>query len=238
MSTDSNSRVTVALSVSVGIFLIAIVLPKLVLPSGTPRLATTQGLELILALVAIAIFGKRKFAGYGFCLPKGDHRWMLIAATAPLLGVAATIGVLGFGGAGSPVAKSLTFPQIVLFVWIFSSTIEEIFTRGFLQGHLSSLSGRYVRFPFFRIELPVLISALFFAAMHLVLPLTGADAVTSTVTIIFTFSLGLMAAYLRAKTGSLVPAIAAHMLANIGGMVGGVLYAVFCMLTGRPLPGM
>ena len=145
--------------------------------------------------------------------------------------------ILGLGGTGNPLAKGLSFPQIVLFVWIFSSIIEEVFTRGFLQGHLSVLSGKHMKLLFVRIELPVLISALFFACMHFTLLFAGVDATTMAVTFLFTFSIGLMAGYLRAKTGSLIPAIAVHMLANIGGMIGGIIYTLInYMITGK-LPG-
>ena len=90
---------------------------------------------------------------------------------------------------------------------------------------------------FVRIELPVLISALFFACMHFTLLFAGVDATTMAVTFLFTFSIGLMAGYLRAKTGSLIPAIAVHMLANIGGMIGGIIYTLInYMITGK-LPG-
>lgn len=238
MANGNSSRVVTALAVAIGIFLVAIVLPKFVISGAVPRLMTTQGLELVLSLLAIAVIGKSKFADYGFRMPQGGSRWLVVAVWAPLLGIAATIGVLGLGGQGSPVAKSLTFPQIILFVWIFSSIIEEVFTRGFLQSHLSVLSGKYVKFPFFRIEWPVFLSALFFGLMHLVLLASGADLTTTIVTVLFTFSLGLMAAYLRSLTGSLLPAIVAHLLANIGGMIGGILYAAFCLLAGKPPPGM
>jgi membrane protease YdiL (CAAX protease family) len=244
MATNNTSQVTTALSVTIGVFLIAIVLPKLLFSSMLPSLITTQGLELLLSLLAIVIFGNSKFSEYGFCQPrvsqqpvKGRTRWVRISLTAPLLGMVATPMILGLGGNGNPLAKSLTFPQIVLFVWVFSSIIEEVFTRGFLQGHLSVLSGKYFRLLFLRIELPVMISALFFACMHFVLLFAGVDATTMTITFLFTLSIGLMAGYLRAKTGSLIPAIAVHILANIGGMIGGVIYALInLMITGK-LPG-
>ncbi|HVP36875.1 MAG TPA: CPBP family intramembrane glutamic endopeptidase, partial [Terriglobales bacterium] len=233
MTTNKNSQITTALSVAIGIFIIAILLPKLIFSSVLPLLMTTQGLELLLSLLAIIIFGKSKFSEYGFCQPKTSQqpaesrgRWIRISLIAPLLGMVATPLILGLGGNGNPLVKNLTFPQIVLFVWVFSSVIEEVFTRGFLQGHLSVLSGRYFRLLFFRVELPVMISALFFACMHFALLFRGIDAITMVVTFIFTFSIGLMAGYLRAKTGSLIPAIAVHMLANIGGMIGGVIYAL------------
>jgi membrane protease YdiL (CAAX protease family) len=244
MVTNNTRQVTTALLVAVGIFLIAVVLPKFLFSSPLTKLMTTQGLELLLSLLAIAMFGKSKFSEYGFCQPRvsqqsgeGRTRWIRISLLAPLLGIVATPLILGLGGHGNPLVKNLAFPQIVLFVWVFSSIIEEVFTRGFLQGHLSVLSGRYFTLFFLRIELPVMISALFFACMHFVLLLAGVDATTMTVTFLFTLSIGLMAGYLRAKTGSLIPAIAVHMLANIGGMIGGVIYTVVNYLMTGKLPG-
>jgi membrane protease YdiL (CAAX protease family) len=244
MASGNSSQTITALSVSIGIFLIAIVLPKLLFSNVILALSTTQGLELFLSLLAIVIFGKRKFSEYGFCRPglnqpsaQGGTRWIRVILLAPLLGIIATPMILGLGGKGNPLVKSLTFPQILLFVWVFSSVIEEIFMRGFLQGHLSVLSGKYVRLLFFRIELPVLISALFFACMHFVLLFSGVDVTTIAVTLIFTFSIGLMAGSLRAKTGSLIPAIAVHILANIGGMIGGIIYSIISIMITGKLPG-
>lgn len=245
MSTTSgkNSRVIISLSVAIGIFLIAILLPKLLISNKILAISTTHGLELLLSLLAIVIFGKSKFAEYGFCRPgvrqsstTGNTKWIRASLTAPLLGIVATPIILGLGGSGNQLVKSLTFPQIILFVWISSSIIEEIFTRGFLQGHLSILSGKYVKLPFFRIELPVLISALFFACMHFSLLFAGVDAVTMTVTFLFTLSIGLMSGHLRAKTGSLIPAIVVHILANIGGVIGGIIYTIINFLITGELP--
>jgi membrane protease YdiL (CAAX protease family) len=204
---------------------------------------TTQGLELLLALAAIAVLGKGKFADYGFRLPKIDPsapgrkvRYGLSVLVALFLGIVATIAMLALDGNGNPVVRQLSIPQIMLFVWVSSSVIEEILTRGFLQSHLSALSGKYVK-PFgLRIELPVLISALFFACMHLILPFVGADATTTVVTFLFTLSIGFLAGHLRAKTGSLLPAIGAHMLANIGGMIGGIIYNVVSFIITGKLP--
>lgn len=243
MTSSNHSRVAAALAVSVGVFIVAVVLPKFILSSPVPKIMTTQGLELLLALAAIAVLGKGKFADYGFCLPEADRsapggkvRYGLSVLVALLLGALATTAVLALGGNGNPVARQLSIPQMMLFVWVFSSIIEEVFTRGFLQGHLSVLSGKHVQ-PFgLRIELPVLISALFFACMHLILPFTGADATTTVVTFLFTLSIGFLAGHLRAKTGSLLPAIGAHMLANIGGMIGGILYNIAGLIITGKLP--
>jgi membrane protease YdiL (CAAX protease family) len=58
----------------------------------------------------------------------------------------------------------------------------------------------------------VLLSGLFFGAMHLLVVRQMGPGV-----VVFTTYLGLVAAYYRQKTGSLLPAILMHMLFNICG---------------------
>ncbi|MFH1699683.1 MAG: hypothetical protein ABIE07_03765 [Candidatus Zixiibacteriota bacterium] len=101
MATNNTSQVTTALSVAIGIYVIAIVLPKLIFSSVLPGLMTIQGLELILSLLAIVVFGKSKFSEYGFCRPRASQqfvkaktRWIRISLIAPLLGIVATPGFL------------------------------------------------------------------------------------------------------------------------------------------------
>ncbi|MBN2433582.1 MAG: CPBP family intramembrane metalloprotease [Acidobacteria bacterium] len=225
---------TVGLTLLVGylIFIAAVGLPKFLL-SGTAALLATQALELVLALGAIALLGKRDFAGYGFrkAVP-GTARSMILPGVAALaLGAAATALMVLNGGQGNPVARQLNFPQIVLFVWIFSSIIEEIFTRGFIQGNLASLSD--VRIS--RLPLPVLISALFFCSMHLSLLLAGLDLVSLLIILAFTFGVGLLAGWQRYASGSLWPAVGIHFLANVGGMIGGIIVAIITVIvTGKP----
>lgn len=244
MNNSKSSQAIPAVLIATVIFLVAIVIPKLIISNAILRIATTQASELILSLVAIAIFGRRKFSQYGFIKPQiqkdgqdAGSYWLKIILFAPLLGIVSTPMILLMGGGGNPLIKSLSFPQIILFVWFLSSTIEEVFTRGFLLGHLYGLSGQYVRIFSWRVELPVLISALFFSCMHFVLLTAGVDAVTMTVIFLFTFSIGLMAGHYRSKTGSLIPAIAVHFLANIGGVIGGVIYTVAKYLITGKLPG-
>lgn len=230
---SNASQVTTTLILAIVIWAIAVVAPKFIIPEPITSLMTTQGLELLLTLQAIAILGRKQFARYGFCLPKADTRWMLVMLTAPMLGIVATVAILALDGSGNPIVRRLSLPQIIIFVWFSSSIVEEVFTRGFVQGHLHRLSGMYARLGFIRIEWPVLISALFFACMHLILPFVGADAATTVVVFLFALSIGLMAGVLRSSTGSVIPAIGAHMLANIGGFVGGIIYTIIAMLAGR-----
>jgi membrane protease YdiL (CAAX protease family) len=245
MNTDqvSGVRTITTLLVAVAIFIVAVLLPKLFLSGPVPMMATTQGLELILALGAIALLGKGKFSDYGFRLPEATQsesvskrHWVLFGLGAMLVGMIATVAMLTSGAGGNPLIKKLTFPQIILFVWFFSSTIEEVFTRGFIQSHLGHLSHIRIRILGCHVTLPVLISALFFASMHLVLLVAGADLMTVGIVWLFTFSVGLMAGYQRAVTGSLIPAIGVHFLANVGGVIGGIVYAVIRIMTGGTLP--
>jgi len=239
----SITRIAVALVVSAVIYGAAMILPRLIFSSLIPRLATTQGLELALSLAAIAIFGRGRFTDYGFRMPQPDRpafaallRWIPTGLLAIALGAAASIAVLTTGAVGNPLVRQLSPVQIVLFIWIFSSTIEEIFTRGFLQGHLqpdSAVAGG-TKPPF--LDSPTVISATAFACMHLVLISSGAGWKTVVIILLFTFSLGLVAGRQRSRTGSLVPAIGVHILGNVGGLVGGILYAIVSIATGHGMP--
>jgi len=235
-------RFMIALGVAIVIFLVAILLPKLFLAGKALPILITQATELILSLAAIGILGKGRFADYGFRLPAPDTlsrsllaRWVPVGLGALALGVMATASILICGVGGNPLVRGLTLPQIILFVWIFSSIIEEIFTRGFLQSHLMTAMSGSVKLLFFRVDLSALISALFFACMHLSLLLRGIGLTTMIIVLLFTFSVGLMAGHQRAKTGSLIPAIGVHMLANIGGVISGIVYVVIMIMTGGTL---
>ncbi|HOP05773.1 MAG TPA: CPBP family intramembrane metalloprotease [candidate division Zixibacteria bacterium] len=242
MQDNNSSRIIETLSISFGIFFTAVVLPRLLIDGGTLKIATTQALELILSLGAILVVGRGDFIAYGFCRPARDPygriQWLVPVLVAPVVGAAASILTLACGGSGNPTAKQMTLPEIILFIWILSSTIEELFTRGFLQSHLGPMNGRRIHFLFWHIELPAFISAVFFAAMHLVLLFAGVDAVTMITVLLFTFTIGLLAGHTRAGTGSLYPAIGVHMLGNVGGMIGGILYSVYTVLSGGRLPGL
>jgi membrane protease YdiL (CAAX protease family) len=210
---------------------------------GVSSLLTTQGLELVLALLAIGILGKGRFSDYGFRFPRIPTlsgsvllKWGLIALAAVGMGAVATLAISLSGSSGSPIVKQLSFPQIVLFVWVFSSIIEEILTRGFIQGHLSPLNELSARVLLFRVSVPTLIGALFFGAMHMVVLFGGADIRTTVIIVIFTFSLGLLCGHQRDKSGSLIPAIMLHALANMGAVVGGIVFVLITIVTTGKLP--
>lgn len=77
-------------------------------------------------------------------------------------------------------------------------------------------------------------SALLFGALHLVMLSAGIERRAVAAIVASTALLGLLAAWARATTGSLWPAIAAHVAFNVGGVVGGALYAgTYRAVTGK-----
>ncbi len=129
MNSQGKIQIITALAVGAFIFLAAIILPKFIISNPIGKISTTQILELTLSLLAILIFGKGKFVEYGFCMPKTDParsltmtRLALYGAAALILGALATIAILITGAVGNPIVKQLNFPQIILFIWILSST--------------------------------------------------------------------------------------------------------------------
>jgi membrane protease YdiL (CAAX protease family) len=143
-----------------------------------------------------------------------------------VLGVVASIVNLMAGAGRLGPMQGLSFLQIVLLVWLLASVAEEVLVRGYVQSYMAPLSGRGFSVFRLRISVPVIVSALFFAAMHLVLLASGTSFLTTYIVIVFAFALGLVAAYQRERTGSVLPPIAAHISFNVGGVLGGVIYVI------------
>jgi membrane protease YdiL (CAAX protease family) len=240
---ENRIQIIFALATALIIYIAAVILPKFIFGKPVLKIMTTQLLELGLSLIAMWLLGKGRFSDYGFRLPVGESgrrstliRWLLIGIIAVAVGALATLAILITGAIGNPLVKELNIGQIILFIWIFSSCIEEIFTRGFLQSHLAKALGSEPKIPILRVDRPTFISALFFASMHLVILKSGADIKSAVIIVLFTFIVGLLAGNERSRSGSLIPAIGVHMLANIGGLIGGVIYGIYAFLTGARIP--
>lgn len=180
------------------------------LPPGCfiPRPSVMQTIFLILCIAVMLLISKGRLAEFGFA--RGTYTfslrilwWVLPVAAFPLMGALA-----------SPHAHffiDLTKMQTIVFIWIYSSFCEETLVRGFLQTLLS----RGVEATGRGMSMPVVVSGLFFGAMHLMLiRLIGPAAIL--IALMATY-LGLVAAYYREKTGSLLPAYLLHVLFNIAG---------------------
>ena len=177
-----------------------------------PPSFVTHTVMLVLSLVLMWLFSKRQLGTYG--LTMGTYRFspriLLWVLPTAVLSIASLIGSTGSQAAAGP--TGLGKSQVVVFIWVYAGICEEVLTRGFLQSLLSGgPDGGSAR----RLSMPVVVSALFFGAMHLVLlESMGLAAVPVIVLAVF---LGLVAGRYRARTASLVPAIVVHALFNIGG---------------------
>jgi len=217
MTTNRPLGAVVAVALSAAIALLALWAGSAApIPDGSffPSSFVIHTVMLVLSIVLIRILSRGRPAVYG--LTRGTYRfrptillWALPTAVLAVLGSLAP-----GGGGGSGPAGGLARLQAVIFVWVYASICEEVLTRGLLQTLLSE--GRGPRTRRFGFSMPVVTSALFFGAMHIVLVRSmGAAAAPVIVMVVL---LGLLAGRLRETTGSLIPAIIVHALFNVGGM--------------------
>ncbi|MEA3454485.1 MAG: CPBP family intramembrane glutamic endopeptidase [Candidatus Caldatribacteriota bacterium] len=171
---------------------------------------------LVLSILIMLVLSKGKISTYGFKIAKNIQLKQIVLLS------------LGIGIIGALIQSCLpikepafienfSFIQIVIFVWIYASICEEVFTRGLVQGYLAPLARYGFSLFKFRISLPMLVGALFFASMHVMLLTTGMGSSVVFNIVLFAFILGVVAGYYREKTESLIPAILVHMLFNVGG---------------------
>ncbi|MCK4873729.1 MAG: CPBP family intramembrane metalloprotease [Phycisphaerales bacterium] len=188
--------------------------------------------KALLALVALAVVGVdayvlrgRTAAQYGWRWPRAH--WLDYVLAIALGGAAGVAGALlvvltpakGMGSVGG--MGSLL--QIILGVWLWSSITEEIFARSMVQSWMDDHRRRMVNLGIGKLSRPVIASGLFFGALHLSIIQADVDALTVVFVVMFTTATGLVAAYYREKTESLLLPVLAHIAANVGGMIGGII---------------
>ena len=181
---------------------------------------------LAVSLILVIASSMGDPSSFGFTRPKVGGGYGAGITWGLILGAIASIVTLASRAGGMSPLKGLSFVQIVLLVWVFASVAEEVLVRGYVQSYLEPLTNRGFTVFRMRISLPVILSAIFFAAMHIILLATGTSFLTTYIIVVFAFFLGLIAAYQRERTGSLLPPIAAHVSFNIGGVVGGAIYVI------------
>lgn len=182
-------------------------------PSLVPSSFVTDTVMLLLALVVIRTRPGFSLADFGFT--RGSFRWTpgILLWVLPTAALAALSLARRQDAEPAGPAAGFSAVQIVLFVWIYASVAEEILTRGLLQTLVAGRRDSGTRHRW--LSDSVIVSGLFFGAMHLVLISSmGAAAVVPIVLATF---LGIVAARYRESTGSLLPAILVHALFNIGG---------------------
>jgi membrane protease YdiL (CAAX protease family) len=216
-----------ALGVCVAGFFAARALPESVTTRYPwARQAVSQGLMVAVALAAMAV-SRRPFAEFGFRRPvpaKGHFKlWGLVLGVVGT-GVILALGLRGMRGN----LGAYGLLGIVLWIWLFSSIVEEVFCRGWFQSIVAG-SGEST-------HTAIVWSAALFGTMHLVLMFSNMEIAAVVVIVLSVTALGYVCATARARTGSLRPAIAAHVMFNVGAFLAGVIYTIAYRVTTGQMP--
>jgi uncharacterized protein len=186
---------------------------------------------LLIALLLIGWFSKGCFSDYGLQWPKRQHYIPSALAWGAFFGVLMT-AVDYFPQIlkhlAPPENLSLSPASIgagIFFEGIFVGPTEEIPFRGLLQTFLMQRSSGRVRFFKYDMHVAGVILALLFALAHLTSFWTE-DFWIALGQQIYAFALGILYAYWREKSGSLLAPMIGH---NVGD---GVEYVLMLLMTG------
>ena len=179
---------------------------------------------LIFSIVFILILNKGSLKNYGFTRAVSIKYPKMILITIGITIASFVVGGILFMGILSnvfPTENTKAFPEqesiieMILTIWIWSSICEEVLVRGLMQGFMNHIKTRKI----LGLSLPVIISGVFFGCMHLGLLTAGMGHWFVSFIVFNTTVIGLLAAFYREKSGSLIPPILIHFLANFIGSV-------------------
>ena len=190
-----------------------------------PAVARFGGLAL-LGLLTFLVMVCSGIPRQDFGFRRAQGAWLGFAMAGALAGIVSTIVLKVSGGGGLDAALAGVAPLEVLCMLLLATVVEELFVRGWMQGFLAPLQDRGITLLGLWISIPVATGALTFGAMHLSLTMNAIDPLTMACILIFTTVLGALAGLARERTGSLVPAIGTHLAGNVGGILGGIAYAI------------
>jgi len=174
-------------------------------------------LMLVFSILMILVINKGKLKEFGFT-------WNIkfpivkVVSISILLGVLPSI-IIMIANLSEEVFPGSDFSwfEKIIYIWLWASICEEVFTRGLIQGFL--FPAKHIGFKFLNhfLSLPVIIGATFFGLMHFMLLTLGLAFFAVFIIVIFGIVLGVIAGYYREQANSLIPAIVVHMCFNIGG---------------------
>jgi membrane protease YdiL (CAAX protease family) len=211
---------------------------RLGLGSTASSSAVVSQIVLKTAIVVVAILGwtllRRPLREMGWRKADWWNRtylvWFAISAAAMM--AASVTAVLM--GARHPVAAQMSFLQLVVIVWLLSSFSEEVYVRGLVQSWVAD--GADANGSKSAFEPSIVSSALLFAALHVSLMWSSAGVKGGVTIVLATLCVGWACAVLRARSGSLWPAIACHVVGNVAGVPGGILGVILYRLINGRLP--
>jgi membrane protease YdiL (CAAX protease family) len=170
-----------------------------------------------IALVCMAVLARRAHLAldaYGF--KRAGWRCLVLALG---LGLASALGLRGLRWV-LPIHPSFDMGelrtwQIALFFWVGAPIQEEMIFRGLLQSVVQRRQPVTTPAAAPRLPVAVLVSALLFAAVHIATGRLGASPGEVAFIVFGAFVLGIVAGWLRWKSGSLLPGILVHALFNM-----------------------
>ncbi|MDE2346602.1 MAG: CPBP family intramembrane metalloprotease [Gammaproteobacteria bacterium] len=172
-------------------------------------------LGIALAIMAWLAWRRgQNFADYG--LRSVSWRRLIAAAVPGLLFGSALYGLhrlLPLGA--SPDLGELSRWQVVLFFWIGAPIQEETIFRGLIQTVAQTRYAKPLQIGRLKLPVSALISAALFALVHLATLSLGASPGDVLFIVCGALLLGLVAGWLRARTGSVLPGMVVHALFNI-----------------------
>jgi membrane protease YdiL (CAAX protease family) len=175
---------------------------------------------LVLSIGTILLLNKGNLKSYGFQRSKNIRYIPFVLKVSAISAASFIFSFLVFMVLLSnlfPTANHQTFENenivVTIFtVWIWSSLCEEVLVRGVVQGFIQHL--RHIKI--FKLSLPVVVSGLFFGSLHAFLFLFMSCWFAAFI-VFDTIVMGMVAAYYREKSESIIPAFWVHFIANVIG---------------------
>lgn len=170
-----------------------------------------------LALAGMAMLARRRhlaLATYGF--KTASLRQLALALGLGLLfalGLRVLSRVLPLGASAD--LGDLRQRQVILFFWMAAPVQEETIFRGLVQTVVETRLPLLLKLGKFSLPFSALISALLFGLVHIATARLGASLGQVLFIVCGAFVLGILAGWLRWKSGSLLPAILVHALFNM-----------------------
>lgn len=179
---------------------------------------------LILSILTIIILNNGSLKNYGFNTSKNiNYLRMSLISIGIIIGSTIICAIIFMGILNNLfptentklLSKPNSLIELILVIWIWSSICEEVLVRGLMQSFMNHLKNIKI----VRLSLPVIISGLFFGAMHL-FHINSEINIWHVCFIVFhTSIIGILAAFYREKSESLIPPILIHIIANILGSI-------------------
>jgi uncharacterized protein len=202
---------------------------RMSMPSSM-ALIVNHAVMLVIALPLIAWFSKGHLSDYGLQWPKSKHYVSSALAWGAFFGVLMTaVDYLPQILKHLPPPDNLSLAPASIGAWIFFEAVfvgptEEIPFRGLLQTFLMQRTSGRVRFWKYDMHVAGVILALLFALAHLSSFWTGLFWMALGQQI-YAFALGILYAYWREKSGSLLASIIGHNASD------GVEYVLMFLMT-------